>query len=90
MVLTEKTLEDILVYLDNSIEKLSKDTISNTEFHLEGINLKQFLDAQYDIRLDNLLQRNNSNIHHLESKLKNKIIQRKQKLLEEVYKKFKI
>jgi len=57
---------------------------------LEGINLKQFLDAQYDIRLDNLLQRNNSNIHHLESKLKNKIIQRKQKLLEEVYKKFKI
>jgi len=90
MVLTDKTLEDILVYLDNSIEKLSKDTISNTEFHLEGINLKQFLDAQYDIRLDNLLQRKNSNIHHLESKLKNKIIQRKQKLLEKVYKKFKI
>ncbi len=90
MVLTDKTLEDILSYLDNSIEKLAKDTISNTEFHLEGINLKQFLDAQYEIRLDNLLQRNNSNIHHLESKLKNKIIQRKQKLLEEVYKKFKI
>ncbi|MFB5621832.1 MAG: hypothetical protein ACE5Q7_02725 [Candidatus Nitrosomaritimum yanchengensis] len=90
MVLTDKTLEDILFYLDNAIEKLSKDTISNTEFHLEGINLKQFLDAQYDVRLDNLLQRKNSNIHHLESKQKNKIIQRKQKLLEEVYKKFKI
>ena len=90
MVLTDKTLEDILIYLDKSIENLSKDTISNTEFHLEGINLKQFLDAQYDIRLDNLLQRKNSSIHHLESSQKNKIIQRKQKLLEESYKKFKI
>jgi hypothetical protein len=90
MVLTDKTLEDILSYLDNSIEKLIQDTISNTEFHLEGINLKNFLNSQYDIRLDNLLQRKNSNIHHLESNLKNKIIQRKQKLLEKVYKEFKI
>ena len=90
MVLTDKTLEDILMYLDNSLEKLAKDTISSTEFHLEGSNLKQFLDAQYEIRLDNLLQRKNSNIHHLESKQKNKIIQRKQKLLEEMCKEFKI
>jgi hypothetical protein len=90
MVLTDKTLEDILSYLDNSIEKLIQDTISNTEFHLEGINLKNFLNSQYDIRLDNLLQRKNSNIHHLESNLKNKIIQRKQKLLEKVYEEFKI
>ncbi|MGD8638916.1 MAG: hypothetical protein PVG43_08475 [Nitrosopumilaceae archaeon] len=90
MVLTDKTLEDLLDYLDNSIAKLSKDTISNTEFHLENGNLKEFLDAQYEIRLDNLLQRKNSNIHHLESNLKNKIIQRKQKLLEKVCKEFKI
>jgi hypothetical protein len=90
MVLTDKTLEEILNYLDNSIEKLSRETISNTEFHLEGSNLKQFLDSQYEIRLDNLLQRKNSNVHHLESSLKNKIIQRKQKLLEKVYGEFKI
>lgn len=90
MVLTDNTLEDILSYLDNSIEKLARDTINSTEFHLEANNLKTFLDAQYEIRLDNLLQRKNSNIHHLESKLKNKIIQRKQKLIEEVLKEFKI
>ena len=90
MVLTDRTLEEILIYLDNSIEKLAKDTVNNTEFHLEDNNLKTFLDAQYEIRLDNLLQRKNSNIHHLESKLKNKIIQRKQKILEKVLKEFKI
>jgi hypothetical protein len=28
MVLTEKTLDDILNYLDNSITKLAKDTLS--------------------------------------------------------------
>ena len=90
MVLTDKTLEEILSYLDNSIAKLSRETISNSEFHLEGRNLKQFLDSQYEIRLDNLLQRKNSNIHHLESNLKNKIIQRKQKLLEKVCKEYEI
>ena len=87
MVLTEKTLDEILNYLDNSITKLAKDTLNSPEFQL-GDNLKQFLSNQYDIRLDNLLQGKNSNIHHLESGMKNKTIQRKQILLESIIKEF--
>ena len=87
MVLTEKTLDEILNYLDNSITKLAKDTLSSPEFQM-GNNLKHFLSSQYDIRLDNLLQGKNSNIHHLESGMKNKAIQRKHILLESIIKEF--
>ena len=37
MVLTEKTLEDILNYLDNSIAKLAKDTLNNHEFQMNDV-----------------------------------------------------
>ena len=90
MALTDQTLEDILNYLDRSLSKLAKDTMSSAEFHMNENALKEFLFSQYDIRLDNLLQRKNSNIHHLESNMKNKIIQKKQKLLEEILEEFKI
>ena len=72
MVLTEKTLEEILNYLENSIAKLASDTLTTPEFQMGNDELEQFLSSQYDIRLDNLLQRKNSNIHHLESGVKNK------------------
>ena len=87
MVLTEKTLDEILNYLDNSITKLAKDTLSSPEFQI-GNSLKDFLSSQYDVRLDNLLQGKNSNIHHLESGMKNKAIQRKQILLDNIIKEF--
>ena len=86
MVLTEKTLEDILNYLDNSVAKLAKDTLNNNEFQMNDGNLDQFLSSQYDVRLDNLLQGKNSNIHHLESGMKNKTIQRKKILLDSIKK----
>jgi len=86
MVLTEKTLEDILNYLDNSVTKLAKDTLNNHEFQMNDGNLDQFLSSQYDVRLDNLLQGKNSNIHHLESAMKNKTIQRKKILLDSIKK----
>ena len=82
MVLTEKTVEEILNYLDNSIAKLASDTLITNEFQMGNDELEQFLASQYDIRLDNLLQRKNSNIHHLESGLKNKTLQRKHILLD--------
>jgi hypothetical protein len=88
MVLTEKTLEEILNYLDNSVAKLAKDTLSSSEFHMVNDDFEHFLSSQYDVRLDNLLQRKNSNIHHLESGLKNKTIQRKQILLDDIKKEF--
>ena len=86
MVLTEKTLEDILNYLDNSVTKLAKDTQNNHEFQMNDGDLDEFLSSQYDVRLDNLLQGKNSNIHHLESGMKNKTIQRKQILFDGIKK----
>jgi hypothetical protein len=86
MVLTEKTLDDILNYLDNSVAKLAKDTLNNHEFQMNDGDLDQFLSSQYDVRLDNLLQGKNSNIHHLESGMKNKTIQRKKILLDSIKK----
>jgi hypothetical protein len=86
MVLTEKTLDEILNYLDNSIAKLAKDTLNNHEFQMNDGDLDEFLSSQYDVRLDNLLQGKNSNIHHLESGMKNKTIQRKQILLDGIKK----
>lgn len=88
MVLTEKTLDEILDYLDVSVDKLAQDTLASSEFQMDDIALEQFLLSQYDIRLENLLQRKNSNIHHLESGIKNKIIQRKQKQINVIMKKF--
>jgi len=85
MVLSRTTLEEFLDYLDNSITKLAHDTHTSSEFHLDG-NVEEFLSAQYDIRLENLLQRKNSTIHHLESGMKNKVIQRKKKLLDGIFK----
>jgi hypothetical protein len=86
MVLTEKTLDEILNYLDDSVAKLAKDTLNNHEFQMNDGDLFPFLSGQYDVRLDNLLQGKNSNIHHLESGMKNKIIQRKQILLDNIKK----
>ena len=86
MVLTEKILDEILNYLDNSVAKLAKDTLNNHEFQMNDGDLDQFLSSQYDVRLDNLLQGKNSNIHHLESGMKNKTIQRKQILLDGIKK----
>ena len=88
MVLTDKILDEILNYLDDSVTNLAKDTMSSPEFQMEASDLKQFLSNQYDIRLANLLQGKNSNIHHLESGMKNKTIQRKLILFEKLKKEF--
>ena len=84
MVLNQSGFDEILNYLDNSISKLAQETLLNSEFQMETNDLKQFLSHQYDVRLDNLLQRKSSSVHHLESGMKNKAIQRKQSLLEKI------
>lgn len=90
MVITEKILDDILNYLDDSISKLAKDSMNSPEFQMETSNLKQFLSNQYDIRLANLLKGKNSDVHHLESGLKNKTIQRKETLLTDIISQIRI
>jgi len=50
--------------------------------------VKSFLENQFDIRLENLLVAKKSSIHHLESGMKNKVIQKKQEIIEKISKKY--
>ena len=77
-------LDEILEYLEKSISNLAKESFENIEIEggLEGI--KKFLENQFDIRLENLLIAKNSSIHHLESGMKNKVIQKKQVIISKI------
>jgi hypothetical protein len=82
MVLTIEMLDEILDYLDKSLEKLANEAFGNLEIE-EGLpGIESFLQNQFDIRLENMLVTKKSSIHHLESGMKNKVIQRKQIILE--------
>ena len=77
MVINDTILDEILNYLDNSMKGL----VLQQEF-LDSSEMKNFFESQYDIRLENLLRAKSSGVHQLESGLKNKVIMRKQRLLE--------
>ncbi|MBL7002359.1 MAG: hypothetical protein ISR80_06365 [Nitrosopumilus sp.] len=82
-VLTEKTLDEILSYLEKSIINLAKESFENLGLG-ETQEVKEFLQNQFDIRLENLLVAKSSSIHHLESGMKNKVIQRKQDIIDKI------
>jgi hypothetical protein len=86
MVLTEKILEDILKYLEKSIGNLAKESLENLEIEGGVQGIENFLKNQFDIRLENLLVAKNSSIHHLESGMKNKVIQRKEEIISKITK----
>ena len=87
-VLSHKVLKDILDYLEKSINNLAIDGADNLEIEggIEG--MKNFLENQFDIRLENLLISKDSSIHHLESGMKNLVIQKKQEIIEGITKKY--
>ena len=89
MVLTEKTLEEIISYLDKSINNLAKDAFENLEVEGGFSGVENFLLNQFDVRLENLLVAKKSSIHHLESGMKNKIIQRKQIIFDNISRQYK-
>jgi len=89
MVLTEKALEEIITYLDKSINSLAIDAFSNLEIKGGFSGVENFLQTQFDIRLENLLIAKKSSIHHLESGMKNKIIQRKQIIFDNISKQYR-
>ena len=64
---------EILDYLDVSLKGL----VSQQNF-TDWNSLKNFIEGQYDIRLESLLRGKSSSIHHLESGMKNKVIMQKQ------------
>ena len=89
VVLSEKALEEILSYLEKSINNLARDTFESLEIEGGFEGIENFLQNQYDLRLENLLLSKKSSIHHLESGLKNKIIQKKQVLFDQISKQYR-
>ncbi len=88
-LLTEKILDEILSYLEKSISNLAIGTFKNLEFEEGFQGAESFLQNQFDIRLENLLVAKSSSIHHLESGMKNKVIQRKQMIFDQISKQYK-
>jgi hypothetical protein len=88
MVLTMETLNEILEYLDKSIKNLAKESVDNLEIDGGLAGILSFLENQFDVRLENMLVAKKSSIHHLESGMKNKVIQRKQIVIDNIRKQF--
>lgn len=88
MVLTMETLNEILEYLDKSIKNLAKESVDNLEIDGGLAGILSFLENQFDVRLENMLVAKKSSIHHLESGMKNKVIQRKQVVIDNIRKQF--
>ena len=88
MILTSEGMDEILDYLEKSIENLSKGAVENLEIEDGFSGILNFLQNQFDIRLENILLAKKSSIHHLESGMKNKIIQRKQLLIDRMIRQY--
>ena len=80
MVLSEDDVEEILSYLERSITHLAGEASEN--LGMKGSGLEGFLQGQFDLRLDRMLEAKNSNIHHLETGMKNKVIRRRRDILD--------
>jgi|TARA_B110000014_G_C19507293_1_gene273565 hypothetical protein len=87
-MINEKIINEILEYLEKSMSNLAVDAFENLEIEGGIQGVKNFLENQFDIRLENLLIAKKSSIHHLESGMKNKIIQKKQETIQKVSKKY--
>ena len=87
-VLSQEVLNEILDYLEKSINNLAAAGADNLEIDGGTEGRKNFLENQFDIRLENLLISKNSSIHHLESGMKNLVIQKKQEIIEKISKQF--
>ena len=87
-MINEKIINEILEYLEKSMSNLAVDAFENLEIEGGIQGVKNFLENQFDIRLENLLIAKKSSIHHLESGMKNKVIQKKQEIIERISKKY--
>ena len=90
VLLNEKTLDEILKYLEKSVTNLAKEAFENLEIEGGFEGVMGFLENQFELRLENLLVAKGSSIHHLESGMKNKVIQRKEKIFEQISIQYKI
>ena len=84
-MINDAALDEILSSLDNSIRNLS---FLHLHEHRDWLSMKNFLDKQYETLLQNLLEEKNSEIHQLESGMKNRIILRKHQIFAEIEKEY--
>ncbi len=83
LLFDQKILDETLEYLEKSIAGLAMEARESLE--MENMErLKSFLEDQFDIRLENLLVAKNTSVHHLESGMKNRVIQRKRQILDDI------
>lgn len=75
MVVDDDTLGEILNRLDDSMDEL----VAHQKFK-DWVEMEGFLDVQYKSRLESMLQGKSSSIDDLESKMKNRITVRKQRI----------
>ena len=71
----EKIMVEILNNLDDSMDEL----VAQQKFK-DWVELEDFLDVQYQSRLENILRGKSSSIDDLKSEMKNRITERKQRL----------
>ena len=83
LLFDQKILDETLEYLEKSIAGLAREARESLEME-NGDRLKNFLEDQFDIRLENLLAAKNTSVHHLESGMKNRVIQRKRQILDDI------
>ena len=78
------------LFIDSDLNENNEEGISDNleiEGGFQGVD--DFLQNQFDVRLENLLISKNSSIHHLESAMKNKIIQKKQLIFKKISEQYK-
>ncbi len=83
IILTEKIIDEILNHLERSTLERSKK-LESSEFRTKHQEIEKILADEFDTDLENMLQSKNSSIHHLESGVKNKIIQKKKEMLDRI------
>ena len=83
IMITDSQLDDILDKVEFGLKSMIGYN-NRSDFKLNDNSIIDFLANQYDVKLYNLLESLGDNIHYLESGIKNKIILRKQKFIDEL------
>ena len=77
MFVDEKTVVEILNKLDDSMDEL----VAQQKFK-DWVEMEDFLDVQYQSRLESILRGKSSSIDDLKSEMKNIIVLRKKRLFD--------
>ena len=77
MIVDEEIVVEILNKLDDSMDEL----VAQQKFK-DWVEMEDYLDSQYQSRLESILRGKSSSINDLKPEMKNKIKERKQRLFD--------